>query len=103
MSFFFPFPQNSRGVVLSIPMPGHHVGETVRSKIQADVEMLEALIQEHDCIFLLMDTRESRWLPTLIAAANKKVFMIYFDQSHFLIQNHIANKKACYQFSTWIR
>lgn len=55
-------------------MPGHHVSENVRSKIKTDVEKLEALIKEHDCIFLLMDTRESRWLPTLVAAANKKVF-----------------------------
>lgn len=72
-SYLFLSTKNTKGVVLSIPMPGHHVGESVRSRIRTDVEKLEALIKEHDCIFLLMDTRESRWLPTLVAAANKKV------------------------------
>jgi len=41
--------------------------------VKDDVKQLEQLISEHDCIFLLMDTRESRWLPTVIAAAQKKV------------------------------
>lgn len=80
---------NAKGVVLSIPMPGHHVGDNVKSKIQKDVEELEKLIKEHDCIFLLMDTRESRWLPTLIAAANKKLVInsaLGFDS--FLVMRH---------------
>merc|ERR1719215_1038558 len=38
---------NAKGVVLSIPMPGHHVGDNVKSKIQKDVEELEKLIKEH--------------------------------------------------------
>ena len=38
-----------------------------------DVRALEDLICGADLIFLLTDTRESRWLPTLVAAANSKV------------------------------
>ncbi len=70
-------------------MPGHHVGDNIRSKIQQDVEKLEELIKEHDCVFLLMDTRESRWLPTLIAAANRKLVInsaLGFDS--FLVMRH---------------
>jgi ubiquitin-like modifier-activating enzyme ATG7 len=41
--------------------------------VQRDVQRLEELIDAHDVVFLLMDTRESRWLPTVVAAAKKKV------------------------------
>lgn len=36
-------------------------------------QQLEALIDECDVVLLVMDSRESRWLPTLIAAAKNKV------------------------------
>lgn len=35
--------------------------------------MLEQLFDEHDVVFQLMDSRESRWLPTVMGAAKKKV------------------------------
>ena len=38
-----------------------------------DVQTLDELIQSHDALFLLLDTRESRWLPTVMAAAYQKV------------------------------
>ena len=38
--------------------------------MRADIAALEALVAEHDVVFLLMDTRESRWLPTLLCAAS---------------------------------
>ena len=41
--------------------------------MEKDVQQLESLIQDHDAVFLLMDTRESRWLPTLIAQKHRKV------------------------------
>lgn len=37
-----------------------------------DVEILEKLIDETDVVFLMTDTRESRWLPTLIATSKHK-------------------------------
>lgn len=60
---------------MSIPMPGHPVSfsQATLSQAQRDVEQLEKLISEHDVVFLLMDTRESRWLPTVIAASKRKV------------------------------
>ncbi|CAF0732532.1 unnamed protein product [Brachionus calyciflorus] len=80
---------NAKGVVLSIPMPGHYVGDNLRSKVKDDVKQLEQLIKEHDVIFLLMDTRESRWLPTVIAAAEKKLVInsaLGFDS--YLVMRH---------------
>ena len=63
--------------------------ENLRGKAKDDVKQLEQLIKEHDCIFLLMDTRESRWLPTVIAAAQKKLVInsaLGFDS--FLVMRH---------------
>lgn len=69
------FPQNARGFNMSIPMPGHPVNSSSITLEQArrDVEQLEQLIESHDVVFLLMDTRESRWLPAVIAASKRKV------------------------------
>uniref|UniRef100_A0A2K6K715 Ubiquitin-like modifier-activating enzyme ATG7 n=1 Tax=Rhinopithecus bieti TaxID=61621 RepID=A0A2K6K715_RHIBE len=65
---------NARGFNMSIPMPGHPVNFSSVTLEQArrDVEQLEQLIESHDVIFLLMDTRESRWLPAVIAASKRK-------------------------------
>ncbi|XP_045104852.1 ubiquitin-like modifier-activating enzyme ATG7 isoform X2 [Portunus trituberculatus] len=84
------FPKmNSKGVVLSIPMPGHTVGESLLNQVKEDVSTLEQLIDEHDAIFLLMDSRESRWLPTVIGAAKQKLVLtaaLGFDS--FLVMRH---------------
>ena len=59
---------------MSIPMPGHPVSDHGAEAAQRDVAKLEELFKEHDAIFLLMDSRESRWLPTLLGAKMQKVF-----------------------------
>lgn len=48
-------------------MPGHAVGsseEAVKETL-SDMNRLDQLVQEHDVIFLLTDSRESRWLPAV--------------------------------------
>ncbi|RDB29505.1 Ubiquitin-like modifier-activating enzyme ATG7 [Hypsizygus marmoreus] len=82
---------NATGHMLSIPMPGHPVPSASVAQTKADVEKLEALIAEHDAIFLLMDSRESRWLPTVIGAAKGKIVLnaaLGFDT--FLVMRHGA-------------
>lgn len=54
-------------------MPGHPVPKGQEGKVKEDVERLEKLFEEHDAVFLLMDSRESRWLPTVLGAAKGKV------------------------------
>ncbi|XP_006631169.2 ubiquitin-like modifier-activating enzyme ATG7 [Lepisosteus oculatus] len=65
----------AKGYNMSIPMPGHPVNfsQATMDQARTDVEQLEQLIASHDVVFLLMDTRESRWLPTVIAASQRKL------------------------------
>uniref|UniRef100_A0A674NUB0 Ubiquitin-like modifier-activating enzyme ATG7 n=1 Tax=Takifugu rubripes TaxID=31033 RepID=A0A674NUB0_TAKRU len=86
---------NAVGHNMSIPMPGHPVSfsQATLSQAQEDVEQLEKLISEHDVIFLLMDTRESRWLPTVIAASKRKLVVnaaLGFDT--FVVMRHGLKK-----------
>ncbi|CAB9516056.1 activating enzyme ATG7 [Seminavis robusta] len=62
----------SEGIKLSIPMPGH---PETRECIEESVSTLDALVKEADAVFLLTDTRESRWLPTVMAAAHDKILI----------------------------
>ena len=41
--------------------------------VRKDCKALEQLVESHDVVYLLMDTRESRWLPTLLTTAMGKV------------------------------
>lgn len=67
------FPQNANGYNMAIPMPGHPIPSGSIEQAKKDVQQLEALFDDHDVVFLLMDSRESRWLPTVLGAAKGKV------------------------------
>ncbi|TKA57237.1 hypothetical protein B0A53_01193 [Rhodotorula sp. CCFEE 5036] len=80
---------DARGIALSVPMPGHPISPSAREQTKKDLEQLEALIAEHDVVYLLMDSRESRWLPTVIGAAKGKLVMnvaLGFDT--YLVMRH---------------
>uniref|UniRef100_A0A5S6R321 Ubiquitin-like modifier-activating enzyme ATG7 n=1 Tax=Trichuris muris TaxID=70415 RepID=A0A5S6R321_TRIMR len=73
----------------SVPMPGHFVEKSNEPKTMEDVAKLESLIEEHDVIFLLMDTREGRWLPTLLSAyLSKMTFTVAIGFDSYLILRH---------------
>lgn len=74
------------GVKLSIPMPGHTID--LDTALPA-VDELKSLISDHDVVYLLMDTRESRWLPTVIGKAMDKLVInaaLGFDT--FMVMRH---------------
>ena len=82
----------TEGHVLSVPMLGHPI--TDESKVKTDFEKLQRLVDSHDAIFLLMDTRESRWLPTLMGKAAGKIVMnaaLGFDT--YVVMRHGAKPK----------
>ncbi len=78
---------DSTGHCISVPMAGHPI--TDEKSVKADFETLRGLIESHDAIFLLMDTRESRWLPTVMGKAAGKIVMnaaLGFDT--FVVMRH---------------
>ncbi|KAL5520951.1 ATG7 [Sanghuangporus sanghuang] len=80
---------NSKGIMLSIPMPGHPIPPQNVRQVHQDIAQLESLISEHDAIFLLMDSRESRWLPTVMGKAKGKIVLnaaLGFDS--YLVMRH---------------
>ncbi|KYK60493.1 E1-like protein-activating enzyme Gsa7p/Apg7p [Drechmeria coniospora] len=84
---------DAEGHSLAVPMLGHPYTDEARTR--ADLEKLEALIDAHDAIFLLMDTRESRWLPTVLGKAAGKVVMnaaLGFDS--YVVMRHGAEGKG---------
>lgn len=82
---------NATGHDMSIPMPGHPIPPASVEQVKKDVERLEKLFDEHDVVFLLMDSRESRWLPTVLGAAKGKIVLnaaLGFDT--YLVMRHGA-------------
>lgn len=56
-----------------VPMAGHPIAASEEADVMADAAALERLIRDHDAVFLLMDTREARWLPSLMCASAGKL------------------------------
>ncbi|XP_021854907.1 ubiquitin-like modifier-activating enzyme atg7 isoform X1 [Spinacia oleracea] len=86
---------DAKGVVMAIPMPGHPVSAQEESNVLDDCRQLQELVNSHDVIFLLTDTRESRWLPTLLSASANKITMnaaLGFES--FLVMRHGAGAGA---------
>lgn len=79
-----------RGIDMDIPMPGHPpANAAIALKQRAAVVEMNDLVSNSDVVFLLTDTRESRWLPALLCAAHGKLAItaaVGFDS--FVVMRH---------------
>lgn len=76
----------SKGVELNIKMPDHSFEKSIEEELK-EIEKLEQLIDDNDVVFLMTDTRESRWLPTLISTSKHKIIInVALGYDSFLVQ-----------------
>lgn len=66
---------NAVGYDMTVPMAAHPFSAAQEPEVKRDYEKLKELFETHDAIFLLMDTRESRWLPTVMGKAMGKLVL----------------------------
>ena len=78
-------------IQMRIPMPDHP-----SLQLDQEINQLWDLIKSHDAIFLLTDSRESRWLPTVLGRYENKIVMtaaLGFDS--LLALSH-SKEHGCY-------
>lgn len=93
------------GVEMEIPMPGHPNQKSEELKLLFN--KLRELVATHDVIFMLTDSRESRWLPSLLVAAKQQqsghdmpplglTVALGFDSFLVMRQTYLDSPSACY-------
>ena len=95
------FPMvDAKGFNITIPLPGRTlIDEKAKEEYFKNLEILENQIKDCDIMFLLTDSRESRWYPTVIAKAyNKLVITAAIGFDSYLVMRHgnNENKLGCY-------
>ncbi|TGZ81353.1 E1-like protein-activating [Ascodesmis nigricans] len=80
---------NAIGHDMTVPMAAHPFSASQEPAVKRDYEKLKDLFESHDAIFLLMDTRESRWLPTVMGKAmNKLVLNAALGFDSYVVMRH---------------
>lgn len=90
MKNIFPLVKAS-GFDVAIPMIGHPIKD--ERKEHEEYLKLVKLYEEHDAVFICLDSREARWLPTLLGISmNKIVINSALGFESYLVMRHGAVK-----------
>ena len=81
---------------MKVPMPGHYVTKQEHIKETFEtLDFLQKLVEEHDVLFLLLDSREARWLPTVLANKyDKACITVGLGFDSFVIVRHGVSPKV---------
>ncbi|GMS96123.1 hypothetical protein PENTCL1PPCAC_18298 [Pristionchus entomophagus] len=84
------FPSiDANAVEMTIPCQDTLSIRKYESSIDSCVSLLHSLISSHDVVFLLLDSREARWLPTLIASSiGKLCFSVALGFDQYVVIRH---------------
>ncbi|CAI4224541.1 unnamed protein product [Auanema sp. JU1783] len=89
---------DAQAIHLTVPMPGHPISANQEEQLKAEIERLEDLVSKHDVLFLALDSREARWLPTVIANKYKKMaFSVALGFDNYVVIRHgLSGDEACW-------
>lgn len=86
-------------VTMTIHMPGHRTDPARAAETRAEIQRLSELIKDHDVVFLLTDSWESRWLPTVLAAVHDTPLInvaLGFDSYVVMRHGLLGSDVRCY-------
>jgi ubiquitin-like modifier-activating enzyme ATG7 len=80
---------------MEIPVPGHPDSPSKMASVLDDCKHLQTLVAANDAVFLLTDTWESRWLPTVLCASENKIAITaVLGCDSYLVMRHGAGPGA---------
>ena len=91
-----------QGIELAVPLPGHPADI---AQVEEAHAQLSDLVDNHDVVMMLTDSRESRWLPTLLVAARQATkpnpplglsVALGFDSYLIKAQSYMDTEASCY-------
>ncbi|KAL6736987.1 hypothetical protein Aduo_010668 [Ancylostoma duodenale] len=86
---------DSQAVRLTVPMPGHTVSSSEEAVLERDVALVDDLVANHDVVFLALDSREARWLPTVLATKHGKMaFSVALGFDNYVVIRHGVKNAA---------
>ena len=94
---------HASGLVANVPTPGRSAC-TPQETLLEEIRVLREAIRASDAVFLLVDTRESRWLPSVLCAAQSAdtpsliciSAALDFESAVVVRHGNVENNLACF-------